>query len=164
MHQLSLAVCNDSLFVGNSLPIREWDLCATYDFKPKSFLANRGANGIDGLISTFLGSDSQWLILGDLSALYDLSALWAKNFTDQKFKIVILNNSGGKIFTRLYKETEFQNEHTYNFSHWAKMFNVNYHLGLSCLKDVKESTESCILELTIDNTQSEAFWDEYNKI
>ncbi|MBL9130759.1 MAG: hypothetical protein JNG86_06140, partial [Verrucomicrobiaceae bacterium] len=61
------------VFLGNSLPIREWNLAMLHSEKKGQFFANRGANGIDGLISTFLGvaashEDESWLILGDLSA------------------------------------------------------------------------------------------------
>src|SRR5258708_4185793 len=46
---------NARVYLGNSLPIREWDLAATRE--PRGFIieANRGANGIDGQLSTFLG-------------------------------------------------------------------------------------------------------------
>ena len=132
--------------------------------KPQSFLANRGANGIDGLISTFIGSESKWLILGDLSAMYDLSALWAKDYSDQKWKIVILNNSGGKIFSRIYKSPMFQNVHSYEFSHWAKMFGVKYFKGIEKLTEASECNENLVLELDINEDQSNSFWQSYAKI
>ena len=76
---------NSLLFLGNSLPIREWDQVASYGEPHKNlkYIANRGANGIDGLISTFLGAceldRTNFCLVGDLSALYDLSALWIFN-------------------------------------------------------------------------------------
>ena len=68
------------IFLGNSLPIREWDAYAERKNKNFIYTGNRGANGIDGLLSSFFGlcrpSIPNYCILGDLSALYDLSAPW----------------------------------------------------------------------------------------
>ena len=59
------------VYLGNSLPIREWDLYATRR-RRFSFAANRGANGIDGQLSTFLGmaedGRENWCVVGDLTA------------------------------------------------------------------------------------------------
>ena len=66
------------VFLGNSLPIREWDLAATAVPRGLSVAASRGLNGIDGQLSTFLGYAERqapnWALLGDLTALYDLEA------------------------------------------------------------------------------------------
>ena len=77
-----------NVFLGNSLPIRYWSTFSIRDRQCHVF-SNRGANGIDGLLSTSLGllshRKSTWSFLGDLSTLYDLSGLWAKKFFKDSF-------------------------------------------------------------------------------
>jgi 2-succinyl-5-enolpyruvyl-6-hydroxy-3-cyclohexene-1-carboxylate synthase len=150
---------NSKVFLGNSLPIREWDLAA--EDNHFSYSCNRGANGIDGLISTFLGEASEekenWLILGDLSALYDLSSLWAlRELPKAKIRILILNNGGGRIFTRVFANKKFENEHEIRFKSWAEMFKVEYFEKIpSVLPD------RVIIEIRPDNEQTEKFWKFY---
>ncbi len=135
VRRLSTAVPIGSLLMlGNSLPIREWDLAATDEDRRLTVVANRGANGIDGLVSTFLGtarSDVEnWLILGDLSALYDLSAL---AFTSEvapgaALRVVVINNRGGRVFEPMFGDRTFVNEHGFEFSSWARMFGWSYRM------------------------------------
>jgi 2-succinyl-5-enolpyruvyl-6-hydroxy-3-cyclohexene-1-carboxylate synthase len=127
--QLAGLIDQDPVYIGNSLPIRYWD---EFSFKAhSSVFANRGANGIDGQISTFLGwSESgcrNWCVVGDLTAMYDLSSLWiTPQMTTQHNCIVIINNKGGQIFKKMFAKEIFINSHNLSFSHWAKMWNWNY--------------------------------------
>jgi 2-succinyl-5-enolpyruvyl-6-hydroxy-3-cyclohexene-1-carboxylate synthase len=95
---------NARVYLGNSLPIREWDLVATRGRRFECE-ANRGANGIDGQLSTFFGwcapDRDNVCIVGDLTAIYDLGAPWIVPQLDARFRIVILNNGGGRIFGRV---------------------------------------------------------------
>ncbi len=98
-----------SVYLGNSLPIREWDSCSSHDAMPIRVAGNRGANGIDGQISTFLGwahpETENWCLVGDLTAMYDLSSLWVTSQLEaRKFRIVVINNGGGQIFSRMFKK------------------------------------------------------------
>jgi len=124
------------LFLGNSLPIREWNLVADYNDKHLKYLANRGANGIDGILSTFLGAAEpkreNWCLIGDLSCLYDLSAPWIfqqikKTQKNIKCFLLIINNRGGQIFSSLFSNPLFLNTHDLQFKNWAKMWNFNYY-------------------------------------
>ena len=68
--------------------------------------ANRGANGIDGQISTFLGASARcaraWALLGDLTALYDSNALAMLPQLDSGTRVLgVVNNGGGGIFRAL---------------------------------------------------------------
>ncbi len=155
------------LFLGNSLPIREWDSAAEIDAACDVF-ANRGTNGIDGLVSTFAGvadvHRSNWAVIGDLSALYDQCGLWALRERPVKdFNLVVINNSGGQIFHRLFRDRMFLNTHDLRFSAWASMWGLKYQLlqkpeALSAAKDPR------LLEILPDNSQTESFWTAWEKI
>ena len=125
------------VYLGNSLPIREWDLVATRD-RRFEYEANRGANGIDGQLSTFFGwcapDRHNVCIVGDLTAIYDLGAPWIVPQLDADFRIVIVNNGGGRIFGRVaslraldpsLRERIIENVHDVRFEHWAKMWNID---------------------------------------
>ena len=120
------------IFLGNSLPIREWDLFSTTNPGLHDVFSVRGLNGIDGQISTFFGllhPDKHTIgIIGDLTALYDMSAPFVLKNCAGQFTLFIINNGGGKIFQKLFKNPMIQNCHSLGFQHWAKMFDLSYRL------------------------------------
>ena len=122
---------NARVLLGNSLPIREWDLAAPRTGDERTIFANRGVNGIDGLLSTALGlaraDRPAAAVLGDLSALYDLAGLWpAAQLTGADFTLAVVNNAGGKIFDRMFKHAAFLNTHRLRLRGWAEMFGWHY--------------------------------------
>ena len=103
-----------TLFVGNSMPIRDLDSFFLNNNKEIKVMANRGANGIDGTVSTALGaalySKSFYLVLGDLTFFHDLNGLIAAKLYNIDINILLVNNNGGGIFSFLP-----QSEHSKNF-------------------------------------------------
>ena len=154
------------IFLGNSLPIREWDLAASYKDRGHLFLSNRGANGIDGLISTFLGASQayreNWLILGDLSTLYDLNAPWAvKMAKGKKLRLVVINNQGGKIFRRLFNQPLFENQHNLSFEPFADMWGMDYMRWRRVPDKVPELSDHVVIEIRPNEQATTKFWKTY---
>ena len=157
------------VYLGNSLPIREWDLAATRESRAFSFSANRGANGIDGQLSTFFGwchpHQENWAIIGDLTALYDLNSPWilSRELHDTPLRIVIINNSGGQIFSRLYTSPSFVNAHNLDFSAWAKMWDLSY-LRWERIPQKWDLAPRQVIELRPDPASTERFWRCYEDL
>lgn len=95
------------LWAGNSMPVRDLDAWLPSTDRAIRVLANRGANGIDGVVSTALGSAAApgagpvALVVGDLSFLHDLNALVAARLHGLAATIVLVANDGGGIFSFL---------------------------------------------------------------
>lgn len=92
--------------LGNSLPLREAELVVPAGDRGICAFAIRGANGIDGLLSTGVGaalsgSRPTLILLGDISFLHDIGALWTARTVRNPLAIVILDNHGGRIFEQL---------------------------------------------------------------
>ncbi len=99
-----------TLVVGASMPIRDVEEFFPALNQPLRVLANRGANGIDGTVSTALGVAATGaevvLLLGDVTLAHDMSGLLAASRLGLKITIVLLNNSGGGIFDFLPVSSE----------------------------------------------------------
>lgn len=169
MYALSKNISDHShVYLGNSLPIREWDMAANRNAKGWVINANRGVNGIDGQVSTFLGlcqaQNENWGIFGDLTALYDMAGLWIlPQLQKMPIKIVIINNGGGKIFERMYPYKEMLNEHKLSFQPLANMWNLDY-CCLKCLQEMPKGNERQLIEIIPDEAATRRFWSKYAKI
>jgi 2-succinyl-5-enolpyruvyl-6-hydroxy-3-cyclohexene-1-carboxylate synthase len=85
------------------MPIREVDAYGVTTSRPVSYVANRGANGIDGAISMTLGAvaasgEAGYALVGDVAALHDLTALRSAARFDLPLTTIVLHNDGGGIF------------------------------------------------------------------
>jgi len=95
------------LFAGNSMPVRDLDTFFWGSDRNIHVFGNRGANGIDGIISSALGSSAAnagqpaVLVIGDLSFFHDLNGLLAARLHQLNLVIVLINNDGGGIFSFL---------------------------------------------------------------
>jgi 2-succinyl-5-enolpyruvyl-6-hydroxy-3-cyclohexene-1-carboxylate synthase len=95
-----------TLFIAASMPIRDVEEFAPARAEAPRMLANRGANGIDGTVSTAFGAASVQdgpvvLLIGDVALTHDVGGLLAARRTDARLTIVLLNNDGGGIFNFL---------------------------------------------------------------
>lgn len=126
-----------TLFVGNSMPIRDLDTFFHYNTKSIRIMANRGANGIDGTVSTALGaatvSSPMYLVLGDLTFFHDLNGLIQAKLSGLNIKIIVVNNNGGGIFSFLPQAGEPKNFEklfgtplNLNFEHAVRMYDGRY--------------------------------------
>ena len=172
------ATLGESVFLGNSLPIREWNLVAQRESPNVDIRANRGANGIDGQLCTWLGAtaglDGAWGVFGDLTTLYDLAApaLLAQAGGSGRV-LVVINNGGGRIFERLPRlqgigEEESKtmaNAHQAGFVDWAKMWGMG-HVRVDGVAtfDFEPGEGTTVLEICPDEQQTAQFWEAYNKL
>jgi len=96
---------NWNIFLSNSFPVRDFFLFSPSYHHP--IFMNRGASGIDGILSTAIGATAATgkgglLFIGDLAFLHDSNALLnAKLVRDVPLVVVIINNRGGNIFRML---------------------------------------------------------------
>ncbi len=172
------------LVVANSLPIRHVDDWMPVSEKPLRVFANRGVSGIDGMISTALGVASTTdahtlLVTGDLSFFHDqngLQALFSPRGGEMpdragggklKITILLINNNGGGIFHRLPVaeheppfEEMFITPHVMDFSHTARLYDLNYELvdadnAAEKVAEALASSQSHLLELKTDSAHGE---------
>jgi 2-succinyl-5-enolpyruvyl-6-hydroxy-3-cyclohexene-1-carboxylate synthase len=126
------------LYVGNSLAIRALDAFWPADALPGRVLANRGANGIDGFVSSVLGAAAAGCgpvvgLCGDLAFYHDMNGLLAAKRHGVRAVLVVLHNDGGGIFDFLpvarsgagYEEL-FATPHGLDFELAARMYGASF--------------------------------------
>jgi len=92
-----------TLFVASSMPVRDIETFWPVRQDPPRVLCNRGANGIDGTVSSAFGVAAHGagpvvLLIGDVALAYDVGGLLAASRLALKLTIVLLDNGGGGIF------------------------------------------------------------------
>ncbi|WP_440772812.1 2-succinyl-5-enolpyruvyl-6-hydroxy-3-cyclohexene-1-carboxylic-acid synthase [Natronorubrum sp. DTA28] len=127
-----------TVFVSNSMPIRDADRFGQPRAADLTVLANRGASGIDGIASTALGAGSATddplvLVTGDLAFYHDSNGLLAIERCDVDATIVLLDNDGGGIFHKLPIEEfeppftdQFKTPHGLEFEHLTELYGLEY--------------------------------------
>lgn len=168
IRDLSKKIADKPIYLGNSLPIREWDLFADKSKFAAEVYAHRGANGIDGQVSGYLGvsegCEESWCVLGDLTALYDLSAPWITGqLSPGRRRLVVINNFGGQIFNSIFKDDIFLNRHALRFAGFAELWGWQY-LKVERISDLPmEISNHVVMELCPDEQQSQSLWTELQK-
>ncbi len=172
------AIFAGPLFLGNSMPIREWNLFAQTDAPAPEIRANRGANGIDGQLSTWLGAtaDDQaaWAIVGDLTALYDPAAAAILGQVERRQRVLaVINNNGGRIFTRLPRLNSLSQKAqnwlihptTADFAAFASLWGMRHH-RISTQDDLDafdpQVADATLLEITPCPRDTSAFWHAWD--
>ena len=173
------AAFGTSVFLGNSLPIREWNLFAQWDRPISRLRANRGANGIDGQVSTWLGATAEetdaWCVIGDLTALYDLAAPALLDQVEKQGRtLVVINNGGGRIFDRLPRLAKMAararelmlQPHQANLEAWAALWGMR-HLRLASEEDfdrLEPGPEPLLVELVPHPGETTRFWQGWTRL
>jgi 2-succinyl-5-enolpyruvyl-6-hydroxy-3-cyclohexene-1-carboxylate synthase len=97
------------VYTASSMPIRDQEAFVAPSAADVLFLCNRGANGIDGLISSGIGAAHASgrptvIVTGDLGLLHDIGGLAALRDVSTPVRIVVIDNCGGGIFHFLPQE------------------------------------------------------------
>jgi 2-succinyl-5-enolpyruvyl-6-hydroxy-3-cyclohexene-1-carboxylate synthase len=105
----------DLIYTASSMPIRDQEAFLAAGDADALFLCNRGANGIDGLISSGIGAAHAsgrptTIVTGDLGLLHDIGGLAALRDVSTPVRIVVIDNNGGGIFHFLPQEQALSSE------------------------------------------------------
>ena len=105
----------DLVYTASSMPIRDQEAFLATDEADVAFLCNRGANGIDGLVSSGIGAAKAsgrptTIVTGDLGLLHDIGGLAALRGVETPVRIVVIDNGGGGIFHFLPQEEALDGE------------------------------------------------------
>jgi len=165
------------LVIGNSLPIREVDAYVPSSARTLHVLSQRGANGIDGLISGAAGASSlsreaTVLLLGDVSFMHDLGGLAVAREASGPLVIVVIDNGGGRIFEQLPISGKFEQQPDASrfwltppraeLSHAAAVFGFRYAkvsklAGIAgALREATREPGVTVLQITVDGGSARA--------
>jgi len=135
----ALLPAGGAVFAGNSMPVRDVDSFWPAGGPAVRILANRGASGIDGVVSAALGAAAVSegplaLLIGDLSFYHDMNGLLAAKRFGLSATIVLINNDGGGIFSFLpqrdqapeHFEALFGTPHGLDFSPVSSLYGVGF--------------------------------------
>ncbi len=159
------------LVVGNSMAVRDADAFFPATARSVRIIGNRGASGIDGVVSTALGAAAAQrrdkggltaLVIGDLSFYHDLNGLLAAATYGLQLLVVLIHNDGGGIFSFLPPAGEadvfphFAAAHGLEFARAVHMYGGRYR-RIAATGDVRAAVQRglqtgglCVLELPSD--------------
>lgn len=123
-----------SFFLSSSMPIRDVERYDTLNVH--SIYANRGANGIDGVVSSALGAAAKrpvTLMIGDIALYHDMNGLVMSKLEGIDINIIVFNNNGGGIFSFLPQHADkdhferlFGTPLDLDFKHTAALYDFNH--------------------------------------
>lgn len=144
-----------ALWVGSSMPVRDVDAFFRSSDRAIDIKANRGANGIDGLLSSGSGyaavtGAGTVILAGDLSVLHDLSGLATVSRLAIPLTIVVVHNDGGGIFHFLPQAGHPEFERYFGTPHGVDFTLVAHALGITAesIDDPDRFAEALLAEAT----------------
>ncbi|WP_324758482.1 2-succinyl-5-enolpyruvyl-6-hydroxy-3-cyclohexene-1-carboxylic-acid synthase [Haloarcula montana] len=166
-----------TVFVSNSMPIRDMDRFGRPRRADLTVLGNRGASGIDGITSTALGAGSATedplvLVTGDLAYYHDMNGLLALGRCGVDATIVLVNNDGGGIFHMLpiadheTFESQFRTPHGLEFSPTGALYDLSFERVsdrasfVAALEESVGSVGTRVIEVPFDAGSSHAVRDD----
>ncbi len=167
---------NKSIFIANSMSVRYAEFFWRKNDKNHIIFCNRGANGIDGTLSTSLGiahkGKDTILLTGDLALLHDINGFLVNQFFHGKLTIILINNQGGGIFNTLpiAQEKEFEKYfatgQNVNFRKLSESYGIEYcyienWFQLADIINRQTQNSIRILEIRTDR-QADANWLQEN--
>jgi 2-succinyl-5-enolpyruvyl-6-hydroxy-3-cyclohexene-1-carboxylate synthase len=159
-----------TLFVASSMPVRDIETFWPARDDPPRVLCNRGANGIDGIVSSAFGAAAAnggpvVLLIGDVALAHDIGGLLAARRLGLKLTIVLLENGGGGIFdflpiaeNELAREQDIFTRHIatptgLDFTDAAKLYGLGHERAedmpsfRAALERGLDSERSCLVEV-----------------
>ena len=135
---LSTIPSGTSLMLSNSMIVRDAELVLQNMETDVRVISNRGANGIDGVISTGIGVSSSsegpcLILIGDVAAVHDIAGLVAAGRLQSDVVIVVIDNGGGAIFSFLPVANEIDNdsfEDLFTTPHHTNLVDVASSVGI----------------------------------
>jgi 2-succinyl-5-enolpyruvyl-6-hydroxy-3-cyclohexene-1-carboxylate synthase len=161
-----------TLYVASSMPIRDVELYLPAREDGPRVLSNRGANGIDGTVSSAFGAAAAdegpvVLLIGDVALAHDIGGLLAARRLRLPLTIVLLNNDGGGIFHFLPVsgqtdafEDHVATPHGLDFAHAAALYGCELERPQtvaelrSALENATARTATTIIEVRTDRVQN----------
>ena len=163
-----LAGLAETIWVSSSLPIRDFESYFPSTERPLPILSNRGANGIDGVISSAAGAAISsggpvHLVIGELALLHDIGGLVTARRAGAELAILCVNNGGGGIFDFLpvaeQADREAYEAHIatpvdFDLATAATLGGLEHHVATTAT-DVREQLRpGTLVELRIDRATS----------
>jgi 2-succinyl-5-enolpyruvyl-6-hydroxy-3-cyclohexene-1-carboxylate synthase len=141
-----------TLVVASSMPVRDVETFWAARDGPPRVLSNRGANGIDGTLSTAFGAAAAGgpvtVLIGDVALAHDVGGLLAASRLGLDLTVVLLNNDGGGIFHFLPVATQtdaFEEHvatpHGLDFAHAAALYRCTHVLARN-LAQLREALDA----------------------
>lgn len=156
-----------NIFLSNSMPVRDFE---DYFFgkSGQTIYCNRGANGIDGVVSSALGtslnSTENYLVIGDLAMFHDMNGLMMAKRYQIPLKIIVINNNGGGIFSFLpqskatdYFEQLFGTPQDLDFHQVADLYDFSYHRvtdRAALKKSLSDDSTQSVIEVVSDRNKN----------
>ena len=161
-----------TVFVSNSMPVRDCDRFGRPRAADLTVLGNRGASGIDGITSSALGAGSATddplvLVTGDLAYYHDMNGLLSVTRCGVEATVVLVNNDGGGIFHKLPIESfdppftaQFKTPHGLDFAPTGDLYDLEYTRVESAdaferaYADSLDSDGTAVVEVAVDAERS----------